>query len=176
MATHLPNITVPIMAPQPAILSPPPISHAFEDDIAQALLSPSAQPRPSNPTAPLELPVLASERPLPLTDARRQHPFPPTAIQLTAPGGSVYGGPGPSRDMLVQQGQKLVDDYGFANKKQLLDYLAREIGGKVAGAEGRAQRRVEAKEGNARWAREVRNLEVSFETERRAMERLAKRG
>jgi hypothetical protein len=168
--THPANITVPIMAPAPPT---PPYDEEFENAAMKSAISTSSPQRPTNPSASTD-PVVPTERPISLSDSRRQHPLPSTQILLTEPGGSIYGGPGPSQERLIAEGQELIEKHGFTSAKELEDFIARQIEEDKAEAVKRALKRLEAIERNALIDEEISELEMNHQMEKRAMEKRTK--
>lgn len=168
-AVHQPNITVPIMASQSPPSGAPKYTESFENEAMRALLNlPTAPTQITDPSAS-PAPVLPFERPLPLTDSRRTQPLSHTNISVTEPGGSVYGGAGASKEELLSEAQKIVDENGIKSEFGIKTFLARKVEALEDDAAGIARKRLEALEANARVEKEIRVLEQQYEMEKRAM-------
>jgi hypothetical protein len=179
-ATHPANITVPIMAysspqPEPTTAQPPQYSESFETSLAERTLSTATHA--SSTGRPITSPHHShpSTRPLPIDDARRQHALPSTThLRLTEPGGSIYGGPGPSKEELRAEAQEMVEKHGFRSEKEFNAFIDKQVEENKAEAIARAARRLDAIKRNERVDEEIRMLEMEHQMEKRAMEKRAR--
>jgi hypothetical protein len=171
--THPTNITVPIMAFPPPEPSTPPYDESFENAIMERAISTAAPPHGQSQT-PTAIPILPAERPLPLSDSRRQHPLPSTSLLLTEQGGSIYGGAGSSKEKLRAEAQDLIDANDFTSKDELEELIGKKVEDTKQEARARAYRRLEALKKNARIDEEIRELEMNHQMEKRAMEKRTK--
>jgi hypothetical protein len=175
MATpHAANITVPIMAfpsPHPEPTTPH-YNESFENSLMERTLASIPQPPPTAEPVTTPFHIHPSVRPLPVDDVRRQHALASsTQVRLTEPAGSIYGGPGPSKETLRTEAQEMVEKHGFTSEKEFDEFISKQIEEHKAEAVARAARRLDAIKRNERVDEEIRMLEMEHQMEKRAMEK-----
>jgi hypothetical protein len=145
----------------------------FENDLMKTILHPPAAPMEptSNPNLPF---VPPSSLPLPLASLLRTYPSPITGVLLTHPHGSVAGGPGPSPEEVSAFAKAFIEEHGITNEKDLAKKVDEVVKMKMGELRERAAKREEAVQANERVRKEIKNLELQREAEKRVEESIRK--
>jgi gas vesicle protein len=146
-----------------------PYNETFENDLMKTILYPPATP--TTPTRSPNLPQIApTSLPLPLKSPLRTHPSPLPGIQLTHPHGSLHGGPGPSPQEIADFATRFISEHHITNEKELQKKVDEAVKQRMAELRDRMAKREEAVQANERVRKEIKNLELDREAEKRVEE------
>ncbi|KAF2020620.1 hypothetical protein BU24DRAFT_4287 [Aaosphaeria arxii CBS 175.79] len=160
-----PEPTSPVIDYSPATVT---YDERFENNLMHAILNPSDTPSRTSGSPPLIDPTTL---PVALDSPLRTHRSPIPGVLLTHANGYHTGGPGPAASIVNDFAEKFIKENDIQDVGQLERVVEEKIKDLMEVATERMREREEAIRKNEEVEKELKNLEIQRDTERRVEEK-----
>jgi hypothetical protein len=162
-----PEPTAPVIDYLPATV---PYNEAFENQLMNAILYPTEDPRSRTPVTPPIIPP--TSLPIPLDSYLRTHRSPIAGVHLTHANGYHTGGPGPSPSTIDEYASRFIKEHGIQDGEQLQRVVEVKVNELMEVVRDRMREREDAVRRNEDVKKQLEDLEVQRSTERRVQEKI----
>jgi hypothetical protein len=167
------DTTPPIHTPVPSWTPPEiPYNESFEDDVMNAILHPPPpDPEPGESEISLNFDVTPDDLPLQLHDFRRKYPSAVPGILLPTRDSSLHGACGVPDAVAHGLAREMIEQNGIKTPAEFAAFLEEELRGQKRVLKERMERRQESMKHNEVLDKEIRQLEMERDMQRRVAEK-----